>query len=350
MNEVRVRTGARLHFGFLNWGAPGRQGGGLGLMLARPGWEVALTTCPEGRAALQELSGNEDEIGGICRELIAQIRASVEGTEEEGSAVVEAAIPGASGLQVSARIGGRIPWHVGLGAGTQLALAVARGAAELAGMPQIALAALVRWTGRGARSAVGSWGFAEGGFLVDAGSLPRAPVPTLPAENERCVWRVNFPAEWRIVLVRPRRARGLSGQAERRAFETLPPMSSVQVGELCRRTLLEIVPAVQTRDFEGTAAALGEFGLEVGKYFSRIQGAAIGDPRMARLVESLRREGFGGCGQSSWGPTVFVLARDEDHAAEARRAVERIAGNARDAELLVATTSARNSGAERSWC
>ena len=61
-----------------------------------------------------------------------------------------------------------IPPHSGLGSGTQLALSVARALAELHGViaspPDLA-----RAVGRAKRSAVGTWTFAGGGFVVEGG-------------------------------------------------------------------------------------------------------------------------------------------------------------------------------------
>src|SRR5580765_7782762 len=75
---------------------------------------------------------------------------------------------------------------------------------SLAGQTDLTHIELARRAGRGRRSAIGLHGFHEGGLLVEAGK--RAPEEISPL-----VARVDFPDEWRFVLVRPRRATGVSG-------------------------------------------------------------------------------------------------------------------------------------------
>ena len=64
------------------------------------------------------------------------------------------------------RVHRSLPPHVGLGSGTQLALAVARALAELYDVERgaRALAAAV-----GRRSAIGTWTFDDGGLVVEGG-------------------------------------------------------------------------------------------------------------------------------------------------------------------------------------
>ena len=103
-----------------------------------------------------------------------------------------------------------IPAHSGLGSGTQLALAVARALAELRGLPT-EVTALARAVGRGRRSAIGTWTFALGGFVLEGGRKGEdgAVAPLLA--------RLPLPGAWRCVVVVPRGKPGLTGSASPRA-------------------------------------------------------------------------------------------------------------------------------------
>src|SRR6185437_13558521 len=106
-----------------------------------------------------------------------------------------------------------IPSHAGLGSGTKLGLAIARGVAELAGLaprPE----QLAEASGRGARSSVGSWTFAAPGVVLEDGVTGSGAISPLVARHP-------VPDEWRCVLALPRDGQGLSGDAEERFFAAL---------------------------------------------------------------------------------------------------------------------------------
>jgi predicted sugar kinase len=68
--------------------------------------------------------------------------------------------------------------------------------------------------------------------------------------------------------------------------------------------------------FDAFSDAVFEYGRLAGECFATCQGGPFATPTIADLVETLRRLSVQGVGQSSWGPTVFALARDEDHATQ----------------------------------
>ncbi len=84
--------------------------------------------------------------------------------------------------------------HSGLGAGTQLALAIAAGVRQLCQAPPLEIERLVTSVGRGRRSAVGSHGFQLGGLIWEEGRRPGQSLSDLKR-------RVEVPTDWRIVLV-----------------------------------------------------------------------------------------------------------------------------------------------------
>ncbi len=204
------------------------------------------------------------------------------------------------------------PAHAGLGSGTQRGMAVAKILSVLAGEPDMSAMELARRAGRGLRSALGLHGFQHGGLLVEAGQ--RAP-----GEISPLVAHVDFPDQWRFVLARPAGATGLSGTDELKGFARLAPMPQAITDRLCQIALMEILPAVIEHDFTQAGESIGQFGRLVGEYFAPIQGGVFADERMRRLAGVLESRGIRGFGQSSWGPTLFVLCPDADYASQLAR-------------------------------
>jgi beta-RFAP synthase len=189
-----------------------------------------------------------------------------------------------------------------------LALAVGYALASLRG-ERLDRTEVASRLGRGRRSAVGVHGFEQGGFLAEAGRAEGEDVAPL-------IFRRPLPADWRLVLVTPRRSEGLSGESERRAFQELPPAPQESVDRLCRLLWSGILPALVAGDFAGFSEAVHDYGRLAGELFSAIQGGPFADAEVARLVELLRSRGVRGVGQSSWGPTVYALGESEEAAQE----------------------------------
>jgi beta-RFAP synthase len=282
-HEIVVTTGARLHFGLFAHGQKGRrQFGGVGAMIDRPGFVIRARPAPvdEWQCGLWQAR---------VAELLSWLRAS---SRPE-------AVPAPLRLEIVQSP----PAHAGLGSGTQLGMALAKICSIVAGERDVPAALLARRAGRGRRSAVGLYGFQYGGLVVEAGKQS-------PDEISPLVARVELPGGWRFVLVRPRGAMGISGSDEVAGFARLPPMSEAVTDRLCRITLTELLPAAAERDFQGAGAAIGELGRLVGEYFAAVQGGVFADEQMRRLAAKLTARGLRGLGQTSWGPTLFILSPD----------------------------------------
>lgn len=278
IRRVQVSTGARLHFGPLAVRAPqGRTFGGVGLMVDSPGWEVIVE-----RAERDEVRG---EPAQRIAEIVARYRDASPVSVPPCRVTVE---------RVS-------PQHAGLGSGTQFALAIGCGLSLLAGEGEPAVTESARRMRRGGRSAVGTHGFAEGGFLVDAGQSPESEPPM-----GELACRLPCPDGWRFVLATPRADTGLSGFAEQRAFDSLAPMPAAVTAELCRIVVMQWLPAVRTANFVEFSGALAAYGRIVGEYFRPVQGGVFANRRMAELAERLESAGVRGVAQTSWGPTIAI--------------------------------------------
>jgi beta-ribofuranosylaminobenzene 5'-phosphate synthase len=279
--EARVSTGARLHFGFLDPSGQGaRPFGSFGLALDWP------------RTSLTLRRGDAFAVEGPERErALAYLRHFIEAW----------GLPGAYAL----RIEEAIPPHSGLGSGTQLALAIGTAAATLEGRP-LDLTAIAALAERGKRSGIGIGTFAEGGVVLDGGPGAGRLPPILA--------RLPFPPSWRALLIFDKNAAGLSGAGEKAAFAALAPFPQERTAELCRRVLMDALPALAEQNFPSFAGAIGALQAEMGAYYASLQGGAYVSPRVGRALGWLVGLGIAGLGQSSWGPTGFAFIASEDQA------------------------------------
>lgn len=284
-DAVHVETAARLHFGVLDLrGTGGRWFGGLGAAAAAP--------------LLLLSAGHADAL-------------IVDGEDARRAASFATRYLTHYGLPVAARIHVRraLPPHSGLGSGTQLALAVARALAELHGL-SADVRVLASAVGRARRSAVGTWTFADGGFVVEGGR---------PLEGDACgplIARIPFPADWRCVLAIPKTsASGLSGAAEETAFARLPRPSERDVEKVAHLVLMRMLPAVADAELHAFGCALTEVQEITGRWFESVQGGAFAQGPSAELIARMSAWGAAGVGQSSWGPAVYGIVAGEDAAA-----------------------------------
>ncbi len=320
---IHVRTPSRLHFGLIAPAATeGRRFGGVGLMVEDPGIELSIEDWEH------EVSTLDAEGEGLER-LVAIFRQM--STGPLGAKPRER-------RPFKVRVRQSAPEHVGLGSGTQLALAVARALAEHYQWPVPSSEELACWVGRGQRSALGIHGFERGGFLVDGGKRQTDHIAPPVA-------RIDFPNEWPIVLVVPEHVQGLHGEREWEAFGQLDAAPQGRTDQLCRLVLLGLLPALVNRDFAEFAEHLHRFNQLAGEAFRAVQGGGYASPRVHEQVEYLRGLGVKGVGQSSWGPCVFVLTSDAEQAAWV---VEKLQGRFGLAAHELLITKANNQGA-RLW-
>ena len=311
-STVVVRAPNRLHFGlFALAGASGRQFGGVGAMVSQPGLQMRFS-----RAARWHADGP----------LAPRIETAAErwcSFHDRGRPACSIVVKDAPSV------------HVGLGVGTQLALSLAAGLSAFCGLPAGAPQELALSVGRGLRSAVGTYGFALGGLVVERGKLPGEPISTLDT-------RLALPEPWRFVLVRPLEARGLCGELESAAMDqTLVPADATQ--QLITEVRDQLVPAVARADFEAFATSLGRYCRQAGGFYVRQQGGIYNGPILTALAERIKSWGHEGVGQSSWGPTLFVAQRDAD---AARALAERLRREWSGPELDVVVAEPNNSGAQ----
>ncbi|HKT60694.1 MAG TPA: beta-ribofuranosylaminobenzene 5'-phosphate synthase family protein [Gemmatimonadales bacterium] len=293
--SVFVEAPARLHFGVLDLrGALGRRFGGLGAAVPAP--SLLLEACRDERLTAD--GPDAERAAGFARRFLAH-----HGRTGGARLIVHRAIPP----------------HSGLGSGTQLALAVARALAELHGLSTDP-AGLARAVGRGRRSAIGTWTFALGGFIVEGGRRAGADAiaPLLA--------RFRVPSEWRCVVAVPAGAPGLSGEAEAAAFDQLPPPPEREVERVAHLVLMQLLPGLVEADLAGFGAALTEVQRITGAWFAPAQGGVFAPGPSEALVRRMDQWGAAGVGQSSWGPAVYGLAGSESEARDIAARAEALVG------------------------
>ncbi|HUQ71215.1 MAG TPA: hypothetical protein VM165_16930, partial [Planctomycetaceae bacterium] len=311
---MRIRTGARLHFGLWAINVPtGRRFGGVGMMIAEP--IIELTAQPAER---DWIAGCSEEIASRVALFLRRLRA------------VRPNVPRV-GIGVSAAIAS----HQGFGSGTQLALATAAVVLRIAGDDSFDAAAWAHQLGRAERSSIGVHGFQSGGFLIESGQRPGDRIGELIGRAEVC-------EDWRIALIAPPQSAGLSGAAELSAFQQLPPMGAATTAALSRMAVDDWLPAMSRGDSATASRTMWEYGQLAGEYFRAVQGGVFASPRMDQLARQLHTEGVTGIAQTSWGPTIAVLCADHIQADALR---DRLAADSAWNDLSVRITQPLNSGA-----
>ncbi|MEX2174864.1 MAG: hypothetical protein WD872_10910 [Pirellulaceae bacterium] len=310
---VTVSAPSRLHFGLWSLGGAGRQYGGVGAMVERPGLQLSIRPAETFLAAgplWARVHPFATRWAEFHRMDVPACRVEIESAPAE---------------------------HAGLGTGTQLGLAIAAGLSALVGLPSQSAQELALSVGRGLRSAVGSYGFVQGGLIVEQGKLPGEPISPLDC-------RLDLPAPWRFVLVRPLVLAGLAGDEEASAIDSLPAIPGDATLRMIDLVRDHLVPAAATGQFDPFAESLRRYGELSGQCFAARQGGTYNGPILTRWVRRIQELGAVGVGQSSWGPTLFVVQPNEAAAqALAQKLQAEPTSNSEELEIVV--TPPANRGA-----
>ena len=281
---VTVQAPARLHFGLLDLrGDLGRRFGGIGA----PAPQIVARVSVSMAASVGATGDDAARAAKFAHRFLSYYKRS-------GGAriVVERAIPP----------------HSGLGSGTQLGLSVARALAELyeveASTPELA-----RSIGRARRSAVGTWTFDGGGFVLEGGRRIGAEDDVGPL-----LARMPFPPSWRCVVAVPAGSPGVSGDAEADAFMRLPAPNVGDVERVAHLVLMSMLPALAEGDLAVFGSSLTEVQEINGGWFSEAQGGVFASASGA-VIARLRDLGVPAVGQSSWGPAVYGIVDGDARAA-----------------------------------
>ncbi|MGZ4905830.1 MAG: beta-ribofuranosylaminobenzene 5'-phosphate synthase [Halobacteriota archaeon] len=311
-DTIEITAPSRLHITLIDLnGALGRIDGGVGLTLDSPSIKIQVK-----RDDIISISGTdtfEDRIEHIVHAIATK-------HEIRGAAI---------------RVIEEYRSHVGLGAGTQVALAVATGISQLYDL-NLELHELARLTGRGGTSGIGVAAYESGGFIVDGGHKNKeAFLPSSASQaysSAPVLVRYEFP-EWNIVLVIPN-LQGASDKPEIDIFQHECPIPLSEVQALCHVVLMEMLPSIVEEDIEG-----------FGRSISRIQALGFKRRELAlqpfckSLIDFMNENGALGAGMSSFGPTVYAISDDKQLKPTVQRFLNETAGGE------VHLVKARNEGA-----
>jgi beta-ribofuranosylaminobenzene 5'-phosphate synthase len=305
-----ITTPSRLHITLIDMNASiGRVDGGIGLTLDEPVIDIKVE-----KSDTLEITGNGEHI--------ERMRTS--------AALL---LPAGEGIHIS--IEKDYPSHIGLGSGTQAALAAGMAVNMICNLG-LSVYDLAIKVGRGGTSGIGVAAFEKGGFILDGGHkftekkafLPSAASKLPPAP---VLLRKDFP-DWDIVVAIPEQ-KGASSKKEVNIFREKCPVPLPEVETLSHIILMQMLPALIEEDivtFGKSINSIQEIGFK--KREVELQPVSL------KLMEALRDGGAYGAGMSSFGPTVYAFGEDA-------RNLGKIAKEFLGEKGRVFTTKANNDGA-----
>lgn len=284
--KVIVETPARLHLGILDVnGNLGRMYGSLGLAVQHPNVIIELT-----KSTNTIIEGEDQERVKKTSELFLKhfkIKESYQILVKKN-----------------------IPSHVGLGSGTQIDLAIAKGLANLFNL-NVSTRVISKIVGRGEVSGIGTAIFESGGFVVDGGKSTEKTRKNLVPP---VIARHPFPEDWFMVVALPGLKKGINGKIEGQSLKKLPQPPVELVGKMCRVLIMKMIPALLEHDITNFGSSMTDLQIMTGDSFSSVQGGKFAGGPVSNTIQFLLDEGAYGAGQSSWGPTVYGLVEGKTEA------------------------------------
>ena len=326
---IEITTPSRLHITLIDLNASiGRVDGGIGLTLKEPGFHIIA----ERSDVPGEVVVTSEAAGGAAH--VGRMRSSAAAILRDGGAG-----GGRGGIRI--HIERDAPPHVGLGSGTQAALAAGMAVNRLYDLG-LSVRDIAIKTGRGGTSGIGVASFESGGFILDGGHKfsekgafkPSAASKSPPAP---ILFQRPFP-DWEIVLAIPD-ARGAHDDNEVDIFGQECPIPLSEVQELSHIILLETLPAVVEKDIE----SFGDSINRIQKTGFKRREISLQRPEIPRIIE-LMQENTCGAGMSSFGPVVYGITDNKRDASRAVRLVREFLDETTGGCSII--THASNSGAD----
>ena len=271
--RISVSAPARLHMGFIDLsGSLGRHFGSIGIALNEINTRLTLSKADQRRITGPSAQRADRCLTQLCDALNVSDRVNI---------AIEAAIPE----------------HVGLGSGTQMALAIGSALNAYYGLG-LTVREIASVMDRGLRSGIGIGVFEHGGLVVDGGRGEKTITPPV-------LVHLDVPSDWRFILVFDRRGQGLHGKQEIAAFEALPPFPQHEAEHLCYLIMMQGLPAVAEHDLKQFGLVISQLQQAVGKHFAPAQGGIYASKEVAKAMAWLTQQYAVAVGQTSWGPTGF---------------------------------------------
>jgi beta-ribofuranosylaminobenzene 5'-phosphate synthase len=272
-SKISVTAPARLHMGFIDLsGSLGRHFGSIGIALNEISTRLTLS-----KADQRCITGPSKQRAERCLTQLCSVMSVSD--------------------RVCINIEEAIPEHVGLGSGTQMALAIgtALNAYYELGLTVREIASVMD---RGLRSGIGIGVFEYGGLVVDGGRGEKTVTPPV-------LVHLDVPESWRFILVFDRRGQGLHGEQEVAAFKALPPFSQQEAEHFCYLLMMQGLPAIAENNLKQFGQVISHLQASVGTHFAPAQGGIYASQEVAQAIAWLEQQGAVAIGQTSWGPTGF---------------------------------------------
>ncbi len=300
---MMIETASRLHFGIIDMSRKFiREYGALGVMI-KGGFRIEIIPVEEGL----EVEGDKDVVKEV-RDVYDNISAYHELKEGYHIKVLR-----------------KVPRHIGLGSTTQLHMGVGMGILKNEGY-DVGLNKLAEVVGRSRYSAIGTYGFKYGGFILEGGKAHPEEIPPLTAH-------FDVPDDWRFVIVCPKEIQSYDENEERPIMDELQVDARYPRG-ISHHILMGILPAIKNGDIQDFGYHLAKLQRLVGESFSTYQGGVF-HPAIADVIDKLNDITYG-AGQSSWGPTAYGLTTKEKSADVKKRISEWLDKEGKDAHIWVA--------------
>ena len=300
---IEITTPSRLHITLIDLNASiGRVDGGIGLTLKEPGFRIIADRSDKpGEVMVTSESAGSKYIERMRESAAALLPDMGAGTGDIG------------GIRI--HITHDAPPHVGLGSGTQCALAAGMAVNNLYNLG-LSVRDIAIKSGRGGTSGIGVASFESGGFILDGGHRFSEKGAFKPSAASRSppapiLFQRPFP-DWEVVLAIPD-ARGAHDDNEVDIFKQECPIPISEVQELSHIILMETLPAVVEEDIE----SFGDSINRIQKTGFKRREIALQRPEIRQMIE-LMQENTCGAGMSSFGPVVYGITdnkRDAGHAA-----------------------------------
>ena len=310
MKSIKITAPARLHLGFVGLeGQSAKTHGALGLAIDQPATVLEAHHYPKWK------------VSGIALKKTVKYMNTVKAIFALRQPIYIKSIQS-------------IPEHIGLGSGTQLALSVATVCMQL-NDHDVSPEKISGLLGRGVRSGIGTAAFSKGGFLIDCQAEK--------TRYARAIFkRMEFPDRWRIILIIDETYQGIHDETEVNAFESLGGFSTRLSADLKGVLLNQVVPALENGDITSFGSGISLIQKQVGDFFKPVQGGRFLSKQVAEVLDYAERNGAAGVGQSSWGPTGFIII---DGMAAALRMKSNLDNLSRGSDVRFEVRAPRNSGA-----
>ncbi|WP_317984737.1 beta-ribofuranosylaminobenzene 5'-phosphate synthase family protein [Microbispora bryophytorum] len=290
---MQVTAPCRVHFGLVGMARNSRRAyGGVGLAMWHSKVVVTATGVEDGRL---EVTGGEPTLRSFVK-----------------SRLKESGLAG-----ISMEIVEHPTCHVGLGSKTATLLACGEAALLALGRDH-GDQELLKVAGRGGASGIGVNTYFAGGLIGDSGHGMSPGMDLMPSSRRRVdgtpsiVFRVEWPAEWYVSLVRPTRGCGLHDSEEAQFFSANTPVPRSECAQVAMALFFELPSAVMEGDFEGVIHALRR-SRQVG-FKSREMRTR---PEVSRILAAWDESGEVAATMSSFGPSIVLVSRSLDAAQEA---------------------------------